>query len=73
MARQIIEKRLSILSRVHLFTAETGRVLRTSNIGQFLLERRDKLPMDKFTTHDLRRTVATMLAEMGCPSISSPR
>ena len=25
----------------------------------------DKLPIDKFTTHDLRRTVATMLAEMG--------
>jgi hypothetical protein len=29
------------------------------------LARRDKLPISKFTTHDLRRTVATMLAEMG--------
>jgi integrase len=26
---------------------------------------RNKLPISKFTTHDLRRTVATMLAEMG--------
>ena len=34
-------------------------------IGHYLLARRDKLPIDKFTTHDLRRTVATMLAEMG--------
>jgi integrase len=30
-----------------------------------LWARVDKLPIAKFTTHDLRRTVATMLAEMG--------
>jgi integrase len=27
----------------------------------------DKLPINKFTTHDLRRTVATQLAEMAIP------
>ena len=48
-----------------LFTAETGTVLTAAHIGHYLLVRRDKLPIEKFTTHDLRRTVATMLTEMG--------
>jgi integrase len=65
MARQIIYTRLSILQSGPLFLGETRRVLRTANIGHFLLKRRDKLPIGKFTTHDIRRTVATMLAEMG--------
>jgi hypothetical protein len=48
-----------------LFTTETGTVLAAAHIGHYLLVRRNKLPIEKFTTHDLRRTVATMLAEMG--------
>jgi integrase len=39
--------------------------LTTAHIGHYLLARSDKLPINKFTMHDLRRTVATMLAEMG--------
>src|SRR5262249_8350939 len=35
------------------------------HIGHYLLAHSGKLPIDKFTTHDLRRTTATMLAEMG--------
>jgi len=65
LARQIIEARLSTVQAGRLFTAETGTVLTAAHIGHYLLVRRDKLPIDKFTTHDLRRTVATMLAEMG--------
>lgn len=65
MARQIIEARLSTVQAGPLFTAETGTVLTAGHVGHYLLARRDKLPIDKFTTHDLRRTVATMLAEMG--------
>ena len=65
LARQIIEARLSVVQAGPLFTAETGTVLSAAHIGHYLLVRRDKLPIDKFTTHDLRRTVATMLAEMG--------
>jgi integrase len=65
VARQIIEVRLSTARSGPLFTAETGTVLTAAHIGHYLLARRDKLPIDKFTTHDLRRTVATMLAEMG--------
>ncbi len=49
------------------FTAETGTVLTAAHIGHYLLARRDKLPIDKFTTHDLRRTVATQLTEMAIP------
>jgi len=65
LARQIIEARLSVVQAGPLFTTETGTVLTAAHIGHYLLARRDKLPIDKFTTHDLRRTVATMLAEMG--------
>ena len=65
MTRQILERRLSETSAGPLFTAETGTVLSAAHVGHFLLSRRDKLPIAKFTTHDLRRTVATMLAEMG--------
>jgi integrase len=65
VARQIIEARLSAVQSGPLFTAETGTVLTAAHIGHYLLARSDKLPINKFTTHDLRRTVATMLAEMG--------
>lgn len=65
VAREIIEAWLSTVQVGPLFTAETGTVLTAAHIGHYLLAWRDKLPIDKFTTHDLRRTVATMLAEMG--------
>ena len=65
VARQIIEARLSTVQSGPLFTAETGTVLTAAHIGHYLLARCDKLPIDKFTTHDLRRTVATVLTEMG--------
>ena len=64
-ARRIIETRLLTVEAGPLFTAETGNALTAASIGHYLLARRGKLPIDKFTTHDLRRTVATMLAEMG--------
>ena len=73
VARQIIEARLSTVQAGPLFTAETGTVLTAAHIGHYLLARRDKLPIDKFTTHDLRRTVATMLAEMGIAARSRRR
>jgi integrase len=64
-ARRIAEARLSTVESGPLFTAETGTVLTAAHVGHYLLARRSKLPIDPFTTHDLRRTVATMLAEMG--------
>jgi integrase len=65
VARQIVEARLPAIQSGPLFTAETGTVLTAAHVGHYLLARSDKLPINRFTTHDLRRTVATMLAEMG--------
>jgi integrase len=65
VTRRIIAARLSAVQSGPLFTAETGTVLTAAHIGHYLLARSYKLPINKFTTHDLRRTVATMLAEMG--------
>jgi integrase len=64
-ARQIIEARLAGIETGPLFTAETGAVMTSAHVGHNLWARSDNLPIAKFTTHDLRRTVATMLAEMG--------
>jgi integrase len=36
----------------------------SAHIGHYLLTRRARLPIAAFTTHDLRRTFATMMAEM---------
>ena len=44
---------------------ENGTVLTSSHVGRFLLTRANRLPVAKFSSHDLRRTFATMLAEMG--------
>jgi len=65
VARQIIEARLSGSEAGPVFTAETGAVMTSGHVGHLLWARSDKLPIAKFTTHDLRRTAATMLAEMG--------
>lgn len=65
LARRIIEPRLSGPARTPVFPTETGKPLTSAHIGHFLLARTNRMPLAKFTTHDLRRTVATMLAEMG--------
>ncbi|MGA6977399.1 MAG: tyrosine-type recombinase/integrase [Pseudolabrys sp.] len=67
VARQIVEERLAVVSSGPLFTAGTGATLTAAHVGHCLLARGDKLPINKFTTHDLRRTVATQLAEMAIP------
>jgi len=65
IARQIIAVRLIQIPVGPLFMADTGKPFMAAHIGHYLLARRDRLPIEKFTTHDLRRTVATMLVEMG--------
>ena len=67
VARQIVEERFAVVSSGPLFTAGTGATLTAAHVGHCLLARGDKLPINKFTTHDLRRTVATQLAEMAIP------
>jgi integrase len=63
-AREIIEQRLSGVEKGPLFLLEKGVVMTSAHIGHYLLTRRTRLPI-AFTSHDLRRTFATMLAEMG--------
>lgn len=67
VAREIIKRRLISISSGPLFATSTGSALGSAHIGQCLLARIDTLPIAKFTTHDLRRTVATQLAEMAIP------
>ena len=65
VARRILEKRMANTARGAFFRTETGKPFTSAHIGHFVLSRIDRAPIAKFTTHDLRRTVATMLAEMG--------
>ena len=48
-----------------LFILENGRRLTSGHVGRFLLTRANRLPVAKFTSHDLRRSAATYMAEMG--------
>jgi integrase len=65
VAREILEQRLSAVEKGPLFLLEKGVVVTSAHIGHYLLTRRPTLPIAVFTSHDLRRTFATMLAEMG--------
>jgi integrase len=65
VAREILEQRLSAVEKGPLFLLEKGVVVTSAHIGHYLLTRRATLPIAVFTSHDLRRTLATMLAEMG--------
>jgi integrase len=64
-AREILERPLSEIENGQLFVTGTGSVMTSAHIGHYLLTRGARLPIAKFTSHDLRRTFATMLAEMG--------
>jgi integrase len=64
-AREMLEQRLSGVEKGPLFLLDKGVVVSSAHIGHYLLTRRTTLPIAVFTSHDLRRTFATMLAEMG--------
>jgi integrase len=63
--REILKSRLEEVGRGPLFLTENGSTMQSANVGQYLWYRQGRLPIAKFTTHDLRRTVATALVEMG--------
>jgi integrase len=65
LAREMLEQRLSEVDKGPLFLLDKGVVVSSAHIGHYLLTRRTTLPIAVFTSHDLRRTFATMLAEMG--------
>jgi integrase len=64
-AREILGQRLSGVDKGPLFLLGKGVVVSSAHIGHYLLTRRTTLPIAVFTSHDFRRTFATMLAEMG--------
>ena len=64
-AREILEHRVSGVEKGPLFLLNKGMVMSSAHIGHYLLTRRLTLPIAVFTSHDLRRTFATMLVEMG--------
>jgi integrase len=61
LAREILAQRIAAVGRGVLFATDTGEWMRSSHIGNFL--RNYPPPTDHFGTHDLRRTVATQMAE----------
>ncbi len=69
LARTIIAARIELsveaASGGPLFLSDLGRPLTSASIGTALLTRRAKIPIAAFGTHDLRRTVATMMEEIG--------
>jgi integrase len=64
-ARELLEPRLDGTEKGPLFVLENGTVLTSSHVGHFLLTRANRLPVAKFSSHDLRRSFATALVEMG--------
>lgn len=64
-AREIVKDSVRRAAADAVFTTSTGQPLASSNVGSFLLNYSDRIPISKFTTHDLRRTFATMLVDLG--------
>jgi len=64
-AKAILEARLERTRRGPLFVNETGAALRSNDIGSAIVTRRKRIPLAHFVSHDLRRTVATQLVELG--------
>jgi integrase len=64
-AREIVAARIEGADGGPLFPAVTGLPLSSGAIATALYNRRERLPIAAFGTHDLRRTVATMMEEMG--------
>jgi integrase len=65
IARNIIEDRLAHTESGRLFCNSKGDALTSVNIATTLISRRKSAPIAPFTSHDLRRTVATELIGMG--------
>jgi integrase len=66
-ARRIVKARLSLIQSGPLFATRSGQPLQATHLGNALNSRRRPVPIAKFTSHDLRRTAVTNLAELGIP------
>lgn len=64
-ARQIVEDRMERRKNGPLFVTERGDTLTSNCVASLLVKRRASTPLEHFTSHDLRRTVATGLVDLG--------
>lgn len=64
-AREIVRMALASRRREALFLAESGIPLGSTHVGQAIIHRREKCPLVHWTTHDLRRTFASRMVDMG--------
>ena len=48
-----------------LFPNQSGEPHTSGSVGSQLREREARTPIDKFNTHDLRRSAATMMTKLG--------
>jgi site-specific recombinase XerD len=65
LARELIEARLKPANDGRLFLSESGADLGSSLVGQHIVHRWNRLPVAKFSTHDLRRTASVSMAKLG--------
>jgi integrase len=61
IAKAIVERNLNQSPTGALFRSESGSVLTASHVGHYLIPANFRIPLPKFSTHDLRRTVATRI------------
>ena len=66
MAREIIARRLVGTDDL-LFLSSTGIEIDSNLLASHLYQRQNRFPIAHFTSHDLRRTVASQMASMGIP------
>lgn len=67
LARALVKKRLQTISEGPLFLTERGTPLDANCVSSLLVHHRKYIPIPHFTSHDLRRTVATGLVDLGFP------
>jgi integrase len=67
LAKEIIERRLAKFADDRIFLGDGGAVLKSNDVGSMLVKRRKQMAIPHFTSHDLRRTVATGLVDLGFP------
>ncbi|SHG62441.1 Site-specific recombinase XerD [Kaistia soli DSM 19436] len=65
LAKDIVMERLNYSTSELLFESERGAAATASQIGGAIIKRRKDCPIESFATHDLRRTAATSMAELG--------
>lgn len=65
VARTIIEARIADAVDGVLFPSAVGSSLTAVSVGTALLHRRDRSPIAMFKSHDLRRTTASTMYEIG--------